>query len=147
MDFFDFADGARLNQFNDATIVGGSVNNGTHLGGKVLFFGDALHVANFSDVMRERLFAEARNTAFHGGQRNDGMRMIRGADEDGVERFELVKHCAIVEETLGVGESFALSRKVVVVDVAKTNHFDEVARVVQDFVNVAVSASANTNDG
>ena len=142
MGFLDGADGAGLDQFNDAAVVLGGVDLDAHLGRRAGFLGGETDLACFVDVVGEGFFAVDVLLMLQGTHGRQGMGMLAGADDDGVEVLGAVEELAEVGELLCFGEFLGGLFDGRPVDVAEG---DDVLGT--DAASIAASAATGADDG
>ena len=93
MEFFDLADGAGADDFDGTARAFHGMALLAHLGNNAGFFGFLLHPVHLVDGVGEGFFAVDVESVLHSGDGSNGVRVIRGTDDDGVEVFGLfVEH-------------------------------------------------------
>ena len=140
-DFGHGADRAGLNQLDDAAVVVGGVDLRAHLRGTFCRGGSLGNHARFVNRVRERLFAVDVLAGFEGAHSGEGVRVVGGADDDGVERFIVEKFAEVVKfgrlAVLGGGAG-----EVAVVYVAEGSD----VRKLGDAAHVVAAAAGNADD-
>ena len=122
MTLADRADGAALDQLDDAAVIVRGMNLRAHLRGDFGLdrrFGDE---ARFPDGVGERLFAVnvlARPKRRHG---RESVRVLCRADHDGVEALVIVVKLAEVDVFLGSAMFLRRLAKALLVDVAQSDN-------------------------
>ena len=143
MRFGDCADGTGLDQFHDAAVVVAGVNLNAHL------CGDARVVCRFADDPRfvhavsQRLLAVDVLPELKGRQRGEGVRVLAGADDDGVEVARMIIQFAEVDELACSGMPLGGGVQVPLVDVAEG---DDVFGLHVPHVVAAAAAGADDGD-
>lgn len=87
VDIFELTDGAVADHFVEAVKIGMGVALGAVLGGEAVavFEVGFADKAGFVDAFGDGLFAEDVETAIHGPDGNEGVGVVGGAADDGVE--------------------------------------------------------------
>ena len=85
MGFAHRADRAGLDQLDDAAVVVAGVDLRAHLRGDLRLGRRLADDAGLPDVVRQRLLAVDVLAELQGRQRGEGVRVLAGADDDGVE--------------------------------------------------------------
>ena len=95
------ADGAGLDQLDDAAVVVVGVDLGAHLGGDLGLGGGLADDPGLADVVGQRLLAVDVLAELQGRQGGEGVGVLGGADDDGVEVVGVVEDLAEVAEPVG----------------------------------------------
>ena len=93
----DVADRVGLDQFDNAAIVVAGVDLRAHLCDGALHGGPIAHLADFPNVVGQRLLTVGVEPGLQGPNDGDGVCVVGCADDDGVE-LRLVDHAAIIFE-------------------------------------------------
>lgn len=144
VDVGDGADGAGLDEFDDAAVVVAGVDLGAHLGGDAGFGGGFGDDACLVDIAGEGFFAVDVFFAFEGGEGGEGVGVFGGGDDDGVE-VEVVVGVEFAEVAVGfgVGVFCGGAFEVVAVDVAEGDDVFGFGHLAE----VAAAAAADADGG
>ena len=117
---FEFADGTVANEFFDAVEVWLSVALHAHLGGEFVFFLEPVGAdgAGLVHGDGEGFFAVNVEVAVDGPVGDEGVGMVCGADDHGVEVF-LLEHEAPIDVGFGTGEALQSVWEAFFVDIAE----------------------------
>ena len=115
----DFADGARPNPFTHAADGIGGVALVTELGDDFVFVRGGHQRPDLVDGVGQRFFTIYVLAAAHGFHRDDGVGVVRCADDHGVDaRAHAVEHLAIVGEASRAGIFGEFFGGIIFIDVA-----------------------------
>ncbi len=140
--FADRADHAALDQLDDAPVVVAGVNLGAHLRRDAGLRRSLADDARLVHVVGERLLAVDVLLQLQRGQRGERVRVLGGADDDGVELIGVVEHLAEVLEPSRLREHRRGAIEVRGAHVAQGH--DPLAG---DALQVRPAASADADDG
>ena len=144
VDLVDRPDGAGLDDLDRfaQAVLGRTLV--AHLRGHLHLGGHVAHLAGLGDRVRQRLLAVNALALLHGHQAGRRVRVVGGADGDGVDLVaELVEHLAVVGELLRVRVAGRLFVEGLIVHVAKG---DDLA-VLGGAVHVAGAFAADADAG
>ena len=116
-------DGARLNKLHNPAVIRPGVNLRAHLRHELVPARDLGHNTSFIHAVGKRLFAVAMLAEFHGRHAGRGVRMIRRADDHGVNSIvNFVEHPAKVRVSFGPWVSLERLRRVFLIHVAQRHN-------------------------
>lgn len=143
--FEDFTDGAAPDHFAESAGFFGGGALVAHLGGDALFAGVIGDLSGFPDGVGEWFFAIDVFAVVEGGHRGEGVMVVGGGDEDGIDFLHFLEHEAVVLEAFGVRPVFERAIGVAPIDVAEGDDIDLVRS--GELVEVAAALAAYADGG